>query len=432
MPAWQQPDELAFDLKSVARNADCEARQSMPIKPTLTNSSPSTDTAADSRMPPPTPKDGATARIDQAHTSRSQAARVDQEVAATPAMLATVAGRDPSHLGDQMNRQAAQLGENLRGEQRDLDHRQAEFNARIAKMENEMRTARLVLYERELELREQASEFQRRWQDLQIRTANVSVAELALKSDDESQSAQSCLEQQNAEIKEALGRWQSRVEELEDSERKLQAQMSDVAEQRRQLQIKQEHLEHTNRADHEQLGQEINEIQTKLQRRWQQLQQRGKTLEQRRGSLERMHADVMRMYREATETRLATEELWGQLNKTVSPAKLTKSMAELRKKLADQFQMASDSLTVKRQELSKMVTQLRDHRKKLRHQRDRVHGWLTRQHDEIEQQAARLIAREHELDQRERQMQDKEEFSRDKQNKYEQDLRRLRRLEPGA
>ena len=421
--------ECAFDLKSTGLNADREARQILPVKSTLMNSSTSHRTAADSRMPPLIPKDGSKTRFESAHTSRSPSTRDTHEATISPSVLSVVAGHDPKHVDRQLNRHGQELGEELRREQRELDQRQANFNARLAATENEMRTARLLLHERELELRERTTEFERRWKELKVRTTDVSVAQLALEAGSQLPSAQDDQKNQNALLKETLEQWQSRVSELEDSERILQAQMADIADQRQQLQSKQELFIQQRSSDREQFEKEIDQIQTGLKRRWRQLQQRSKTLTGRRQALERLHTDVMRMYREMTEMRLITEELWGQLNKQVSPAKLTKSMATLRRKLADQFQMASESLTVKRQELSEMVTRLRENHAKLREQRDQMQGWLTRQHDEFEQQAARLIAREHKLDQREQQLQAQEASWKDKQNQYEQELRRLRRFD---
>jgi hypothetical protein len=163
------------------------------------------------------------------------------------------------------------------------------------------------------------------------------------------------------------------------------------------------------------------------------LQHRSEKLERRQFSLNQLHADVLRMYREATELRLCTEELWGQLSQNVSPAALTQRLAELRRKLVDQFQLATQSLLEQKNELQLLVDRLAEHRGTIQQQRQEVQVWLRSQQTEIERQAARLVAREQELDRQQTEMAYLRDHWEQRRHAYEQEIRTLkRRLEAAA
>ena len=61
---------------------------------------------------------------------------------------AATARPDPDAINRQVEVQAMQLAEHLRGRQQELDHREAELNARAAKLESDSRSVRLWLEER--------------------------------------------------------------------------------------------------------------------------------------------------------------------------------------------------------------------------------------------------------------------------------------------
>ena len=63
---------------------------------------------------------------------------------------------DPETISQQVQAQAAQLAEHLRGRQQELDHREAELNAWAAQLERDTRAAQLWLEERNAELEETA------------------------------------------------------------------------------------------------------------------------------------------------------------------------------------------------------------------------------------------------------------------------------------
>ncbi|MFH1920565.1 MAG: hypothetical protein ABIP48_11845 [Planctomycetota bacterium] len=69
-------------------------------------------------------------------------------------------------LGEQIRAQAVQLAEYLRGRQRDLDHRESQLHAQLARLENEARSERMSLNERAALLEEKARELKAREDDI--------------------------------------------------------------------------------------------------------------------------------------------------------------------------------------------------------------------------------------------------------------------------
>lgn len=70
---------------------------------------------------------------------------------------------------ERVHKQAAQLAGALRERQREIDHRDAQVNARLAQLETEMRAARLWLAEREAEIAVREQDCQRRQTELNAR-----------------------------------------------------------------------------------------------------------------------------------------------------------------------------------------------------------------------------------------------------------------------
>lgn len=370
-------------------------------------------------------------RVDHAHKVAQYVSAPLAEVRVDAAVLAAVAGYDGSHLPEQLERHAQDLALRLQSQQKELDRREADFNARVAQLENEARTARLVQSEREIELRDREQSFQRKWVDLQRRLSDVSAAEQALKSEKN----EDRLQQRTGldEIRHSVQRWQRRIQELDESERQLQAQLADVTAEREQVAKVRAELYDMRERDQARLKSECQTARTGISRRMLALQHRSEQLEHRQFALKQLHADVLRMYREATELRLCTEELWGQLSQNVSPAALTQRLAELRRKLVDQFQLATQSLLEQKKELQLLIDRLAEHRGTIQQQRHEVQVWLGSQQSEIERQAARLVAREQELDRQQAEMAYLRDHWEQRRHAYEQEIRTLkRRLEAAA
>jgi hypothetical protein len=85
----------------------------------------------------------------------------------TEAMIAAVAGNHPEIRREQLQLQVAQLAGHLRERMRELDRREATFNARVAQLESELRASRLWVSERELAFQEREKELLRRIEELE-------------------------------------------------------------------------------------------------------------------------------------------------------------------------------------------------------------------------------------------------------------------------
>src|SRR5688572_27158783 len=90
-------------------------------------------------------------RFDQPHKT----AAANDVGAEQPQALAVIADLQ-AESSEQMQVQAGQLARHLQDRRREVDHREAHLNARIAHLENDLRASRLWLRERseEFELRE--------------------------------------------------------------------------------------------------------------------------------------------------------------------------------------------------------------------------------------------------------------------------------------
>ncbi len=136
-----------------------------------------------------------------------------------------------------IQQQAFELGQRLQRQQVDLDHRQAEFHAQIARVETELRTARLVCAEREFDLNDKLrqsiaeTEFSS--------SLNVESVERVFRMDPPAVhlvSSPSSVDHSHSK------KWDARFAELEQSERQLQAQIAQLDYDRKKLEEHREQL----------------------------------------------------------------------------------------------------------------------------------------------------------------------------------------------
>ncbi len=366
-------------------------------------------------------KPDAQIRIDQPHA----VLREQLVPAAQPAgiELQRLAGREPSGLLEQLQQQAFELGQRLQWQQSELDRRQAEFHAQVARAETEQRTARLICAEREIELNER---LRRAIAETEFATAlNADAVERVFHA----HPPEDVSPHLPASAERLLGKkWDERFAELDESERHLQAQIAQLDYDRQKLDEQRDLLRH--RA--EQMDHESSQAAAKAQQQFEdglkQLQVRSKELDQRKISVEKLHQDAMRMIKEALEIRLCTEQLWGEISESISSTEVTHRVAELRCKLMDQFHLADQRLLDQRTELEGLVESLQRHEAALRHERDELRNWIGRRHADIEADAQKLLAREREIDQQENELIRLRNEWLQQRHEYEQNIRRLRRI----
>lgn len=402
---------------------------------------------------------------------------------------------------EQLRKQAHQLAEHFRRQQREADLREARMNARQAQLENELRGERLWLLERRAELAEQADDLVRRECELQERASRVTTAEdfLAHSRQQAEQSALQNEEQlrvrheqldavaartegQHAALQQAQRRWQlqrrkqrrairvsrqklaARHVTLQEQQRGLLAALAkhrdqlaereellaqremQLAERRQLVELSEANLEREweelreqqaslaaenrlTQAQHAQLAEtaarEREDWQARLADEQRLLTRRGEEVDARRIELEQLQHSLRQLHKEALETRLACEELMGQLSGAAPAAALTSSISHLRRRLDDQFRLAQSDLTRQREELEKLQTVLVEGHDRLNKQKSELQAWVRQREATIEQQAARLVAREQELDSQQEQISVQHSRWDEERRGYQQEIRRL-------
>ena len=179
--------------------------------------------------------------------------------------------------------------------------------------------------------------------------------------------------------------------------RRLDAQQRNLAEARQRLRDDTRQAHQASVAERERIAEIRRTAQEQAQAVRTALDVRRQELERRETSLVQLKSQVSGMYQEVLEMRLVTEQLWGEVRESVSPAQLTRSLGQLRVRLADQYRFAQQQLVADRKELQQLAARLDTSRASLVRQRDEFHAWATRRQQEAEAQAARLVAQENKL-----------------------------------
>lgn len=286
----------------------------------------------------------ATNRIDPPHEAYSTVPAPDPS-AVLPPSTATPVADEPA--AEQIRLQADQLAAHLRSRQKELDHREAELNSRIARWESESRAARLWLDERDADVASRDDESARQQQEVEKRLARLAAAEAVLEKRGQQPGQPAGLDENPAVGEQAAATQQQAMAELE---------------QRRQA-----------------------------------VQRRAEHVDQCRAALVQLRDELGRMHRETLEIRLATEELWVQLSGDAPPAALTRSLGRIRTKLAEQYRHANAELAEQRKELEAIRVQLVEQHAALAVEKRRFDEWIADRQQELDQQASRLVAREDEL-----------------------------------
>lgn len=363
----------------------------------------------------------------------------------------TEAAEKPAEFIGGMQRQASELAEGLRDRQRQLDHREAQLNARAESLEQESRRLRL-----RDELQQTA---------LQEQTALLAESrESAQQEADETQARQRELAQQIAAQQEKLATethavrhreetLELRQVELENEQEKLHARELAIDARERALEFRNDELarrelrqqrsgdvQPSSLAEVTQLREQLQEANRQLREkiaesesqrmRWEQRQsnavreqatrrreqdaiyqqklhavkERLEALNGQKASLdiretmvEKSKLQVAEAQRETLEMRIIVEELWARLSPTVAPAELSLGFAKAQQRLQQHFQLSLDSIRTQTEQLQASGAIIEQKFVDLKAQTESLRQWRQQRLEEIEAQAARLIARENEL-----------------------------------
>jgi hypothetical protein len=370
-------------------------------------------------------------RVDTAHFTAGEAA-VPEASPTAPAASESVL--HPAELAaevtvQQIRSQASQLAAHLQRQQAAVDHRESELNSRLAAMENQIRSARLWLNERQAELDRREAELatiatQREGE----MTASNERREVEVAAMAKRLAEQVVTPEQVLEVQQSLRMIEVRRESLEQAEKLLSSDQTEVERQRQQLAQQRAELAHAARADKQKLAEDQQRATAEHERLRQELKRQSDELAARQAALERMKADVGRAQQESLEIRLATEELWARLCGTMAPAALTHSLAQIRLKLAEDHRLARSELAQQKTDVQALSARLGEQHQKLARERDEFQTWARERQKELEEQAASLVAQQQRV---EEQLAESNEQTRQWQSerfRLQQEIRRLLRL----
>jgi hypothetical protein len=331
-------------------------------------------------------------RVDAAHEIGGRQPGMEAE---TPAAVPP----DDEPEARQLQSQAAQLAAHLRDREKELDHREAQLNAHIARFEAEVRAVQLSLEEREAAV---AAAEQLRLEDHQENCGNGAgrgegVFAAGTAAGDRSLASLSAQEHELLDREREL-----RLREREVGRRLTRLALAQAA-QEREKDLADERQAAAARASEqaEQMIAEYRLAAEELDRKRIAVERRATRVEQFQAALKRLRAELGRVQRETLENRLATEELWAQLSGAAPPATLSQSLARIRAKLSDQYRQANLELTEQKKDLEQLRAEIDAQRQKLIEHKSQFERWLAAHQEELKKQAARLVAREKYLEQKE-------------------------------
>ncbi|MEN6407575.1 MAG: hypothetical protein ABFC77_14025 [Thermoguttaceae bacterium] len=358
----------------------------------------------------------ASQRIDPPHEVR-------QEPSADPVVANHAAAAEP--VGEPVRMQADQLAGYLRDRQRELDHREAQMNSQIARLESEARAARLWLEQREAELAarndEASQQYQEQERQLAERESRLTAAEAALRK--KSKPTES---EQEAETQRFLETLAARQQQLEEAEAQLTEARDETQKLHERISEERQEMDRRRVAEREQWATEQAAAMADLERKRQAVQRRADQVDQCENALKQLRGELESMHRETLEIRLATEELWARMAGDAPPAALTQSLSRLRAKLAEQYSLADAELVRQKKELETIRGDLVHQYETLVAQKRTIEQWIAGRQEECQQQAARLVAREQQLLDEEMHYRQQAQRWQVERLKYQQELRRLR------
>jgi hypothetical protein len=332
---------------------------------------------------------------------------------------------------EQMGLQAAQLSAHLSKRQEELDHREAELNSMVARLESDARTARLWLdehesdfasrneelaqRERELAVRAEAAakneeEIARRQSELSTREAELArqerdvarrLARLAVVEEGQQRRVSVSDVERVAELQQTADALDKRQNWLDEAERRLAASQADAQELCEQLAADRRSLAEQSVALHEQIDAERRQAVAEIEEKREALQRRAKHVDECSAALRQLRAELGHVHKETLEIRVATEELWARLSGAAPPAALTQSLGQIRAKLADQYRQAQSEVNEQKRELEAIRAELAAQYERLVEQKRLFEQWVSGCEEDCRQQASRLVAREQALHERE-------------------------------
>jgi hypothetical protein len=337
-------------------------------------------------------------RVDAPHeTGAANSAAVKQPAEASAIPCGNIAPDEP--VSAQLALQANQLAVYFHNRQSELDHRESEVNAQIARFETDERSTRLLLDQREADLAaretlQEDCERKLREQELDVerRLARLATAEAALQQ--RSPEADAARLKQLEDAAESLT---SREQQLADSERRLAESQDEANALLAQLDADRRELAERRTAAEAEVAAERKQVADQLEESRRAISRRAEFLDHRWAAIQRAREKLERTHRETLEHRLATEELWARLSPTAPEAALLQSLHQIRSQLADHYSQANADLAQQRQEIDSLREQVAGQIENLTDRKRQFDAWAAGVQEDCRRQAERLAARECEL-----------------------------------
>jgi len=233
-----------------------------------------------------------------------------------------------------------------------------------------------------------------------------------------------------------------RRQQLEGMRVALEAHEGSLARDRQWLQVERRGLAARVQQDRDRLRAEQeewhasrSEQQADLQRQREQLRLHAAALETRRQQLEELRREMEQTHAETLELRLAVEEAYAQLTRTVGEETTRERVEQARLLLAEHYRNSRDTLAIQRQELEQLQARLASERNDLLFERQALAEWVTAQEQLVARRTAELDHDHAALQNRElawRQAEDRWHSERQQAETIIRDLLRQRDERPGT
>jgi len=360
----------------------------------------------------------AATRVDTAHQVASQAESPSVEMprmTVEPPAAQTVSAETTFR---QVRAQAAQLATHLQRQQAAVDHREAELNARLAAMENEIRAARLWLNERHDELAQRTSELDNRARELDQREAALTAITEGRKPrkakpltvvTDERRIAE--LDRRQAELdalserlsdrfstiehardfEHAMQALEARGQKLRQAEKLLADELSQLADHRHLLSVERKELAAAAAAERERLAEDLRRSEAEQAQARAELEKQAADVAAQQRALQAMREEILRGQQDAIELRLVTEETWARMCDRQDAAALGQSIAQLRLRLAAEHRRQRTELAQEKAEFTVLSDRLAEVHRNWSQQRDDFQAWVLQKQQDFERQAAVLV-----------------------------------------
>lgn len=363
---------------------------------------------------------GQSTRVDAAHDLMTNSSNEEQVA------WMSLAGRDPASTTEQLDRQTSELLGYVQQQNEELDARQAELNAKLAQLDNQLRTARL---HREGQagtdlLEPPATASEPSIEPVDDRPANeMDVPHEPLPESAHAASSPSKVqefEEVQQLVEQIMGRSSTATDapstgaasaaapdvasEYDASGAPVLSPMSSVDSYPDM--VTDSHLGHA--LPRKPMPPMPGARELDADRGW--LAEQKRELDRRRIVLDRMQEETQATHRESLEMRYVTEQLWAQLSGQVSAEQITELLQGLRTQLDGHYETQSKQLESRKAELDSLQAAMDRKQEDLRRQSQKLQEWVEARHDQIKSHAAEVDAKEALLDQREHRI--REEISR--------------------